>query len=433
MVCGNEHSPEFGDARDKGVFMKRMLSLMTAVIATGLMANPTDGTFVSGSGSINDMDPSNITVSVNGMSTTRAVIEWDTFSIGSDETTTFTLPTTDSAILNRVTGSLMTDIEGTLSSNGIVYLINENGIVLGDNAVLDVPSLLASTLYFSDSDFLGGGNISMVDNTQESIVHSSVTHLDGDIYLLGYQVTHEGFLTSDNGVVSLAAAGGMVVHPSSDQRIEISIQSGNNSVDKGVDLVVNSEIHAPRVEVKADGTVYAIGVYQEGIILSHGTGSVSSRVILYGQEGATESNGPITVLNSNGTGGEIQVIGDTVLIDDSSFLNASGSSSPSQGGGGNIYIGGGYEGSNSSIPNATTTTVSADAFIQANSGTINNAGLIVVWSDDTTTFHGQATAEGGSVSGDGGTIEIYGQNSFSFDGITDVSSPHGTDGQVIFN
>ena len=76
---------------------------MTAVIATGLMANPTDGTFVSGSGSIDTSDPSNIGVTVNGMSTTRAIVEWDTFSIASDESTTFTLPTDDSAILNRVT------------------------------------------------------------------------------------------------------------------------------------------------------------------------------------------------------------------------------------------------------------------------------------------------------------------------------------------
>jgi filamentous hemagglutinin family protein len=409
--------------------MKYILSLMSAAMVTGLMANPSGGSVVSGSVAIDTTDPTAIVVTSGS---DRSIVEWTSFSIDGSESTTFTLPSSTSAILNRVTGSLMTDIEGTLSSNGIVYLINENGIVFGDAATVDVASLLASTLTFSDSDFLNAGNIDLVGSSEEAVTHSSFTSISGDIYLLGYQVSHDGYLISSDGVICLGAGEGMVLRPNDDQRLVIAPVNFGNTNTTGVNVILNSEIHAPQVELKADGSLFDPAVYQEGNILCHGTGSLNARAILYGQQGLAESNGPITVLNSDGTGGEIQLIGDTVLMDNSSFFDASGSTNPNQGGGGVVYIGGGYEGLNNSIPNATSTTISVDAVAMADAGTVNNAGLVVAWSDDVLAFHGAAKARGGSTSGDGGTIEIFGLNSFSFDGNTDVNSPHGTDGQVIF-
>lgn len=85
-----------------------------------------------------------------------AILNWDSFSIGANRTVRFDQQTALSAVLNRVTGTAFSDIQGTLQSNGRVFLINPNGIVFGAGARVDVAGLVASTLALRDEDFLAG-------------------------------------------------------------------------------------------------------------------------------------------------------------------------------------------------------------------------------------------------------------------------------------
>ncbi len=56
------------------------------------------------------------------------------------------------------TGSQPTHINGTLSSNGAVYVTNPSGVVVGANGVVRTDGgFVASTLHIDDADFLGGG------------------------------------------------------------------------------------------------------------------------------------------------------------------------------------------------------------------------------------------------------------------------------------
>jgi len=75
------------------------------------------------------------TLNVN-QSSHRAVINWDDFSIQTGETTNFFQPSSSSATLNRVTGNNLSAIHGNLNANGQVFLINQNGIVVGENGVM---------------------------------------------------------------------------------------------------------------------------------------------------------------------------------------------------------------------------------------------------------------------------------------------------------
>ena len=90
-------------------------------------------------------------------STGKLVTNWNTFNIGSAASVNFLQPSTSSVALNRVTaGAGASDIQGRLTSNGQVFLLNPDGVFFGRNAQVNVGGLVASTLYLSDTDFANG-------------------------------------------------------------------------------------------------------------------------------------------------------------------------------------------------------------------------------------------------------------------------------------
>lgn len=103
------------------------------------------------SGSVNFQKQPN-TLNVTSLSN-KAIVNYDSFSVGRNEVVNFHLPNSASAILNRVTGSQASEIYGHINSNGKVFLINPNGILFGPSAQVNVSSLIASTLSMSDQDF----------------------------------------------------------------------------------------------------------------------------------------------------------------------------------------------------------------------------------------------------------------------------------------
>ena len=89
-------------------------------------------------------------------STPRAGLDWTSFSIAAGESVKVLQPARSSVLLNRVVGEDASQIYGSLSSNGSVWLINPRGIVFGPNSRVDVGSLVASTLSISQGDLASG-------------------------------------------------------------------------------------------------------------------------------------------------------------------------------------------------------------------------------------------------------------------------------------
>ena len=104
-------------------------------------ANPTGPQVVNGSASFNQAGNLLTVTNTNG-----AIINWNSFSIGANETTRFNQASAASSVLNRVLANDPSVLLGTLSSNGRVWLVNPAGIMVGQGARIDVAGFVASTL-----------------------------------------------------------------------------------------------------------------------------------------------------------------------------------------------------------------------------------------------------------------------------------------------
>jgi filamentous hemagglutinin family protein len=106
-------------------------------------------------------------------SSSSAIINWNTFNIGANESVRFNQPSSSSVALNRVTGGLgPSEILGSLTANGRIFLINRDGILFGLGAVVNTAGFLATTHDIKNSDFMAGRyNFNIPGRPDASIVN----------------------------------------------------------------------------------------------------------------------------------------------------------------------------------------------------------------------------------------------------------------------
>ena len=141
----------------------------------------------------------------------NAIINWNTFNIGTGEKTYINMPNASSVGLERVTAvSGRRTIDGSLWSNGILFLVNPNGIMFGQGAQVNVGGLLATTHDIKNSDFMAGRyNFNISGNPSASIVNQgTITAASGGFAaLVAPGVRNTGTITATLGTVGLAASG----------------------------------------------------------------------------------------------------------------------------------------------------------------------------------------------------------------------------------
>ena len=136
-----------------------------------------------------------------------SVINWQSFSIASQEITRFLQQSASSAVLNRVISGNPSTILGTLQSNGRVYLINPNGITIGPGGTIDVNGFVASTLNISDADFVAGRTRFTDTPGAGKVVNQGTitTPSGGSVYLIGQNVENQGVIRTPQGQIMLLA------------------------------------------------------------------------------------------------------------------------------------------------------------------------------------------------------------------------------------
>ncbi len=99
----------------------------------------------------------------------KATLDWKSFNIGAGNAVKFEQPSVTSVALNNIHQHDPSRIQGTLTANGQVYLVNQNGFVFGKNAQINVNSLVASTLNISEQTFQLGITRAFAKNNQPAL------------------------------------------------------------------------------------------------------------------------------------------------------------------------------------------------------------------------------------------------------------------------
>jgi filamentous hemagglutinin family protein len=133
----------------------------------------------------------------------RSIIQWENFSIDSQEITRFIQPDTSSITINKVITFTPSIINGTLAANGKVVLINPNGIVIGKDGVINTAEFIASTTDVFDNNWhLERGhslNLSIgkgVINHQGIIQATEFRHTEGFVLLVAPEVIVDGTINA---------------------------------------------------------------------------------------------------------------------------------------------------------------------------------------------------------------------------------------------
>jgi filamentous hemagglutinin family protein len=293
-------------------FRLRLAALLTTYLVffssfpSWVWANPNGFDLKSGTVTTNTAGG---TLTIN-QTTAKAIIHWTDFSIASGETTQFNLPNASGATLNRVTGALSSQIAGTLRSNGQLFLINQNGILVTGSGVINTAGFLGSTRDISDANFLAGGSFSLSGTSSGGVTvlpGGQITASSGDVILIGQTVSNSGTLSAPNGVVGLAAGKEIVYQPASSEVIRVV--SGNGTVG-GVGVQNTGVIQAAQAELKAaGGNVYGLAVNARGAITATGTATRDGRILLTSNFGNVAVSGTLKAREAGGGGGTITTRG----------------------------------------------------------------------------------------------------------------------------
>lgn len=396
-------------------FKKKVLCLAVAAAFTHpALANPVGPNVAAGSATF---ATAGNTLTVTNSS--NAIINWQQFNIGQNETTRFIQQSAQSAVLNRIGGQEASQILGTLSSNGRVFLVNPNGVMFGRGAVVDVAGLIVSNLNLSDANFLanklsfGGGGLGAVTN-----LGNISTPLGGSVYLVGSNVGNQGVITTPQSQVVLAAGNSVSLIDSAGPELSVTLTAnGNKAVNLG-------SISAAGGRIDMFGAI----IEQAGVLRADSaTVDAAGNITLKATQSATVS-GEISATNSVGSGGKVQVLGDQVALTSTARIDVSG-----VGGGGTALIGGDYQGSNAAVQNATLTTIAAGATVKADALNNGDGGRVIVWSDDKTVYDGFISARGGANGGNGGFVETSGHRRLLLDGSVDTRAPQGKTGNWLLD
>lgn len=399
-------------------------------------ANPQGGVVAGGNATITA--PDTHTVNIN-QTTNKAIINWNSFNIRSNEATHFNQPSRNSITLNRVNPvNGVSSIYGTLTANGQVWIVNPAGIYFGPSAYVNVGGLLASTAGISDEDFMNGRyRFTQSPEWNGAVINDGriISH-HGVVALFAPGVQNNHLVLADYGTVVLASGTVYTLDFYGDGLISYTVTGKpmNDAIDKdGSKLQYNvsntGKIVANSGEVLM--TVSAAKHVIDNVVNTEGLTRINSArvkngdIYLEANEGTVNVSGKLDASSKheNQSGGTIHVIGRTVSVDNA-VLNASGAA-----GGGTILIGGDYHGDNSAIKNAQYTLIGSNATIRADATHAGDGGKIIVWSDIGTHFHGNISARGGDAGGNGGFVETSGKNYLDIDGgSVNASAPAGNAG-----
>ena len=408
------------------------LSLMVG-FATTTFALPTAGVVTSGSATITSSGAGSLLIT---QSSQNAILNWQSFNIGAAESVRFAQPSSNSVAINRVLGSDPSQILGNLSANGKVFLVNPNGILFGKGASVNVGGLVASALDLTEADLTTGRYRFGGTGGEVTNLGSIYAEPGGSVALLGARVGNAGTISANLGSVAIAAGNAATVDVPIDGLIQVTIDKSAAHALASNGGLIQADGGAVFITAHAKDALLDTVVNNQGIVQANSVGYRNGRIVLDGGDsGLVNVGGSLrtTGTTPSTSGGTIVASGDKILVADHAQLVATGAS-----GGGGIYVGGGWQGSDPDIRQASGVYVAQSATLDASATVDGNGGTVVAWSDvhnplSATRVYGSLIARGGADGGDGGRIETSG-HWLDVTGLrADAAAPRGNGGMWLLD
>lgn len=271
-------------------------------------------------------------------SSSRAILNWQSFDIGRDASVHFQQPGVNAVALNRVLAGEASRIHGQLSANGQLFLVNPQGVLFGPGSRVNTGGLVASTLALDDADFMAGSyHFSLQDTPGALLNQGNLTSAEGGyIALLSKEVRNEGVISSRLGHVALAAGEAVTLDISGNSLLSVQVEPttletlvenrqlvqaeggrvfvGASSVNRLVEQAVAlDEEPAGMLVQDSDGSFRLIGNKV------HNTGTISAASPTSGGEiridaGHLVDSGTLEASGEQGRGGELVVSADRMLL-----------------------------------------------------------------------------------------------------------------------
>ena len=137
----------------KNLRRSSLAALITLALTGSAFAMPSGGAIEQGNVAVSEGNLADVGNGATITTQANSIINWNDFSVGAGETLNFN--TAAGALLNRVTSDKVSELLGTMTQTGAnpLFVVNPNGIHIGDNATIDAANITLSTLAMSTADF----------------------------------------------------------------------------------------------------------------------------------------------------------------------------------------------------------------------------------------------------------------------------------------
>lgn len=384
----------FGQATRGGMFALAGLLSTTSlgfaqVVTPGEL--PTGGSVASGSAHFDYSQPNHLEITQGSH---NAVIDWNSFNIGQAASTNFNQTQGSSSIaVNRVHDGSPSQILGSLTANGNVIVLNQNGVFFGESAKVDVGGLIASTGELDVDAFKDNGTVKLTNINAKggSVINKGqISVKDGGLAaFVAPNVVNNGIITAKLGKVALAAgADKATVDLYGDGLVELALDDKASKALIENTGTIQADGGTVAITVKAAKEIADSVINMDGVVEANTIGTKGGKIIL----GATNADISVTgKINAKGGKGQVAVR------------------------------------SNKNITVANTSAINADA------GQKGDGGTIELVAHGVNTFKGTAFARGGAESGNGGFVNVSGYDGLDYQGLVDLTAAYGSLGNLLLD
>ncbi|MES2280982.1 MAG: YDG domain-containing protein [Pseudomonadota bacterium] len=279
-------------------------------------ADAANASLVVGAGTVNTSG--NITT-IN-QATQKLAIDWTSLSTRANEALIFNQPNAAAIALNRITGTSPSELLGSLTANGQVFILNPNGVMFGAGSQVNVGGLVASTMNLSNADF-AAGNFKFSGSGSGSVVNQgTLTAASGGyLALLAPEVRNEGVMVASLGTALLAAGNKVTLNLDNGSLLGYSIDQGAINALADNKQLIKADGGQVLLSARAMDSLTTATVNNTGIIEAKTLQNKAGRILLMGdmEHGTVNVGGTLDASAPMGSGANASVGGDGGFIETS--------------------------------------------------------------------------------------------------------------------